>query len=61
MRKPDKNRVLNAVAHIEAPDIAFMEYNPDIVLVSTIDKDCHGQLHIAAPGASANTSQSVLS
>ena len=40
MREPDKNRILNAVRHIESDEIAILETDPDMALVNKIlDKD----------------------
>ncbi len=36
MRKPDKTRIVNAVRHIESDEIAFLETDPDMVLVNQI-------------------------
>lgn len=46
MRKPDKNRFLDAVKHIESEDVPFQENDPDIVLVNKImGKDFPLSLH----------------
>ncbi len=46
MRKPDKNRFLNAVRHIEAEEIPFQENDPDILLVNRmLGKDFSLSLH----------------
>ena len=36
MRAPDKNRMLRAIRHIEAPEIPLLEIDPDIALVNQI-------------------------
>lgn len=36
MRKPEKNRFLDALRHLEGEEIPFLEADPDIVLVNTI-------------------------
>ena len=46
MRAPDKNRVLNAVKHIESSEIPFIENDPDMLLVNRIlEKDFPLSLH----------------
>ncbi|MCK4783909.1 MAG: hypothetical protein KAV87_09180 [Desulfobacteraceae bacterium] len=46
MRKPDKTRIVNAVGHIESDEIAFLEHDPDMVLVNQmLGKDFSLGLH----------------
>jgi hypothetical protein len=46
MREPDKKRFMDAVAHVEAREIAFFECDPDITLVNAIlGKDFPLSLH----------------
>lgn len=46
MRNPDKNRILNAIKHIESEDVPFQENDPDITLANKIlGKDFQLSLH----------------
>ena len=36
MREPDKQRILDAIRHIERPDIPLFEIDPDIAIMNQI-------------------------
>ena len=46
MREPDKRRIFNAVEHVESDEIAFVETDPDMLLVNQIlGRECSLGLH----------------